>query len=85
MILAIHYRKADEPNNTAPGCWKEFTSREAAECWLKHRAGKTKTSPKGTAIFQAREAINTVLQFGKEQQPVSLIKALENYLKWKRL
>jgi len=85
MILAISYRKSDELNNTAPGLWKEFPNKEAAEKFLKQRTSKSKTSPQGTIIFENRKQLQTILDFGFEDQPVSLQKAIQNYLKWKKL
>lgn len=84
-IVAIHYRLSDELNSTAAGHWKEHTSMEAARDWLNRRSRKTNSSPKGTIIFENWKQIETVLQYGFEDQPVSLRKALTNYLKWKKL
>lgn len=83
-IVAIHYRRSDEEKNTAAGHWSEHTSVEAARDWLNRRTKKTDTSPKGTIIFENREQLNTVLQFGFDKQPVSLQKAISNYMKWKK-
>lgn len=85
MVLAINYRKKGETNDTAPGMWKEFTSKQAAEDWFKVRTRKTKTSPKGTIIFENKAQLDTVLEFGFDTQPVSLQLAIKNYLKWKKL
>jgi hypothetical protein len=83
-ILAVHYRKSDDVKNDAPGNWKEFTDTAAADSWLNHRASKTRTSPQGKIIFPDKESIQAVLD-SRKYQPVSLVKALENYLKWKQL
>ena len=83
-VLAVHYRRSDEPGSDKQGSWKEFTSEEAANSWLTYRTTKTKDSPKGSIIFQNMQQIETIMEWGKENQSVSLIKALENYLRWKK-
>lgn len=87
MILAVHYRRMDEPKNTVPGCWKEFTSQEAARNWLQHRKNKTATSAKGDLIieFFSAKVIEDMVKVGGDIMPVSCRKALENYLRWKAL
>jgi hypothetical protein len=81
-VLAINYHLKGSPKEKTQGCYKQFDTNMEASAWLGWRKNKTPDSAKGGIVFNTKEELQTVLDWGFEDQSISLQKAIKAYVKW---